>query len=556
LGAPGREACAGTLILSNGHFYTAAAGRPEAEAIVIVEDRITFVGTATDALRRAPGARRLDLRGATVLPGLTDSHAHLGDIGERELTFNLEGTASLEELKNKVHARAAHGKPGDWLFGRGWIESRWTPPAFPTRKDLDQVAPDQAVVLRRVDGHALVANSLALERAKIDRNTPDPAGGSILKDASGEPTGMLIDEAQPLVLKLLPPATDAHEAEALEVGAQRSVRLGWTQVQIAGNSFHEVDLLCQLYRQGRIQLRLYDAIYGPSPDATRLLTEGPSLHRCGDKLTVRGIKLYIDGALGSRGAALLAPYSDSPGSQGLLVNTATTLFPILTEALLRGVQIETHAIGDHGNRIMLDLYERAFAAVPVNQRAVAEPRWRIEHAQILSPADIPRFARLGVIASMQPSHAVSDLFFAPSRLGPDRLGGAYPWRSLLDSGAVVTAGTDAPVEKGDPLIEFYAAVSRRSLQGFADANWHLEQRVTREQALRMLTLSPAYAAFQEKERGSIEAGKLADLTVLSSDIMTVPEAEILRTHVLMTVIGGQIVYAAPDAPTSKGGAKL
>jgi predicted amidohydrolase YtcJ len=323
-------------------------------------------------------------------------------------------------------------------------------------------------------------------------------------------------------------------------------------LQIAGNSFHEVDLLCRLYGQGRLQLRLYDAIQGPGADATRLLSQGPTPHRCGDKLTVRGIKLYIDGALGSRGAALLAPYSDSPDTRGLLVNTEATLFPILTQALRRGVQIETHAIGDRGNRLMLDLYERAFAAVPVSQRAVAEPRWRIEHAQIISPADIPRFARLRVIASMQPSHAISDLYFARNRLGPERLSGAYAWRSLLDSGAVVAGGTDAPVEKGDPLVEFYAAVARRSVEGYADADWHLEQRVSRAEALQMLTLSAAYAAFQENERGSIEPGKLADLTVLSSDIMTIPEAEILHTHVLLTLIGGKVVYAAADAPLQDG----
>jgi predicted amidohydrolase YtcJ len=540
------------LVLGNGNFYTAADGQPRAEAVVIVEGRIAFVGKNADALRRAPaGAQRIDLQGVTVLPGLTDAHAHLGDIGQRELTFNLEGTASLEELKNKLHERASRGNPGDWLFGRGWIESRWTPPAFPTRKDLDAAAPDRPVVLRRADGHALVANSLALKQAGIDRNTAAPAGGSILKDAAGEPTGMLIDNAQQMVLHLLPPPTDAELAKALEIGARRSVRLGWTQLQIAGNSFHEVDQICRLYGQGRIKLRLYDAIYGPGPDVDRLLSQGPSLHGCADKLPVRGIKLYIDGALGSRGAALLAPYSDSPGSSGLLLNTEATLFPILTQALRRGIQVETHSIGDRGNRIMLDLYERAFAAVPLKQRAVAEPRWRIEHAQILSPADIPRFARLGVIASMQPSHAIGDLYFAPSRLGPERLAGAYAWRSLLDSGAIVAAGTDAPVEKGDPLIEFYAAVARKSLQGFADANWHLEQRVSRAQALKMLSLSGAYAAFQEKERGSIEPGKLADFTVLSGDIMTIPEAQILRTHVLMTIIGGEVVYAAPDAPSHK-----
>jgi predicted amidohydrolase YtcJ len=359
---------------------------------------------------------------------------------------------------------------------------------------------------------------------------------------------MLIDNAMDRVRRLLPPPTDAESSRALEVGAQRSVRLGWTQLQIAGNSFHEVDQLCQLYAAGRIQLRLYDAIYGPGADADRLLSEGPAPARCGDKLAVRGIKLYIDGALGSRGAALLEPYSDSPASRGLLVNTPEALFPLLTAALRRGIQVETHSIGDRGNRIMLDLYERALTAVPANQRAVAEPRWRIEHAQILSPADMPRFAHLGVIASMQPSHAISDLFFAPARLGPERLAGAYAWHSLLDSGAVVAAGSDAPVEKGDPLIEFYAAVARRSLEGFADANWHLEQRVSRAQALKMLSLAPAYAAFQERERGSIAPGKLADFTVLSADIMTIPEPQILTSHVLMTLIGGEVVYAAPDAP--------
>ena len=537
------------LILSNGNFYTATDDQPRAEAVVVVDGRITFVGKTPDALRRAPpGARQIDLQGATVLPGLTDAHAHLSGIGERELTFNLEGTASLAELQNELRERAAQGKPGTWLFGRGWLESRWSPPVFPTRQDLDAAVANRPVVLRRADGHTLVVNSLALKRAGIDRNTADPPGGTIFKDAAGEPTGVLIDRAMDRVEHLLPPPTAAESSRALEVGARRSVRLGWTQLQIAGNSFREVDQLCRLYGAGKIQLRLYDAIYGPSADANRLLSMGPAPERCGDKLAVRGIKLYIDGALGSRGAALLEPYSDSPDSRGLLLNTTETLFPLLTAALRRGIQIETHSIGDRGNRIMLDLYEQAFAAVPPAQRAVAEPRWRIEHAQILSPADIPRFAHLGVIASMQPSHAISDLFFAPARLGPERLAGAYAWHSLLDSGAVVAAGTDAPVEKGDPLIEFYAAVSRRSLQGFADANWHLEQRVSRAQALKMLTLSPAYAAFQESQRGSIAPGKLGDFTVLSADIMTIPEPQILTSHVLMTIIGGEIVYAASDAP--------
>jgi predicted amidohydrolase YtcJ len=549
LGRLRAAAAAAPLVLGNGKFYTANDLEPRATAAVVVDGRNTFVGATPDALRRAPpGARRLDLHGATVLPGLTDAHAHLSGIGERALSFNLEGTKSLAELQKALRERAATGKPGSWLAGSGWIESRWSPPVFPTRQDLDAAAPDRPVVLKRADGHALVANSLALRRAGIDQNTADPAGGSILRDTGGLPTGMLIDNAMELIERLLPPPTEAETAHALEVGAQRSVQLGWTQLQIAGNSFQEVEQLCRLYAAGRIQMRLYDAIYGPSADANRLLSEGPDPQHCGGKLAVRGIKLYIDGALGSRGAALLEPYSDSSGSRGLLLNQPQDLFPLLTAALRRGIQVETHSIGDRGNRIMLDLYARAFAAVPVSERAVAEPRWRIEHAQIIDPADIPRFAQLGVIASMQPSHAISDLFFAPARLGPERLAGAYAWHSLLASGAIVAGGSDAPVEKGDPLVEFYAAVARRSLQGFADTNWHPEQRVSRAEALKMFSVAPAYAAFQELDRGSIEVGKLADFTVLSADIMTVPEPQILTSHVVMTIIGGAVAYAAADAP--------
>jgi predicted amidohydrolase YtcJ len=306
------------------------------------------------------------------------------------------------------------------------------------------------VVLQRADGHALVANSLALQRAGIDRNTAAPSGGAILKDAAGEPTGMLVDNAMALVERLVPPPTEADAVQALEVGAWRSVQVGWTQLQIAGNTFQEVDRLCRLYAAGKIQLRLYDAIYGPSADADRLLAAGPDPQHCGGKLAVRGIKLYIDGAFGSRGAALLKPYSDSSGSRGL---------------------------------------------------------------------------------------------FCARTVGPERLAGAYAWQPLLASGAIVAGGSDAPVEQGDPRVEFYAAVSRRSEQGFAAANWHRELRVSRAQALKMFSLAPAYAAFQEQDRGSIEVGKLADFTVLSPDIMTIPEAQILTSHVVMTIIGGEVVYS-------------
>jgi predicted amidohydrolase YtcJ len=530
-------------VFFNANLHTGADQPKGADAIVVEEGRIRYIGPTASALRRAPkGAQRVDLAGATVVPGFSDAHAHLSGIGYRELEFDLEGTASLAELQRKLAARAASTST-PWITGRGWIESRWQPAQFPTRAALDAVVKDRPVLLTRADGHAAVANSRALALAGIDAKTPDPAGGQILRDAAGAPTGMLIDGAVKLVGKLVPDPSEAEELRALEIGAARSVRLGWTQLQIAGNSRAEMERLCKLYGEGRIRLRLYDAVDGPGNDAQDLLAGKIVRRPCGDRYTVRGIKLYMDGALGSRGAALLAPYSDAPQGAGLLLNTEEQLFPVLTEALRRGIQIETHAIGDRANRLVLDLYQRAFAAVPPAGRAVAEPRWRIEHAQVLDPADLPRFAALGVIASMQPSHAISDLYFAPARLGLERLQGAYAWQGLLTSGAVVAAGTDAPVERGDPIQEFYAAAVRRSLDGHADGSWHREQRVSRAAALRMLTWAPAYAAFEEQDRGTLEVGKLADFTVLSQDIMAVPGEKILDTRIVMTVIDGEIVFS-------------
>jgi predicted amidohydrolase YtcJ len=544
LAASGAQA--GSLVLINGNFHTVNDRQPRAEAVIATDGRLAFVGSSVEARQRAPrDAQQVDLGGATVVPGFTDSHAHLAGIGQRELAFDLEGTTSVADLQARLKQRAASTKAGEWIFGRGWIESRWTPAEFPSRADIDAVVADRPVVLERADGHAVVANSLALKLARIDRTTANPSGGEILKDRQGEPTGMLIDKATDLVTRLVPPLSETEQLRQLEVGAERSVRVGWTQLQIAGNSLAEVEQLCALYAQGRIKLRIYDAVGGPGADADQLIEKGPSGIQCSDRLVVRSIKLYIDGALGSRGAALLAPYSDSPASSGLLVNREDELYRLLVGALRKGIQIETHAIGDRGNRLMLDLYERAFAAVPVPHRAVAEPRWRIEHAQVLHPDDIPQFAKLGVIASMQPSHAISDLYFAPSRLGPERVAGAYAWRSVLDAGAIIAGGSDAPVERGEPMIEFYAAAERRALDGFADNNWHREQRVTRAEALKMVTLWPAYAAFQEKERGSIEVGKLADLTVLSADIMQIPAPEILKSKVVMTIIGGEVAYSQP-----------
>ncbi|MBA3849492.1 MAG: amidohydrolase [Opitutus sp.] len=533
------------LLLVNGNVHTLDPARPHATAIAVRGGRIAYVGDAAGAEKFRPEAKRvIDLGGATVVPGLNDAHLHLEGIGARELLFDLEGTKSIAELREKLAARVRDAAPKKWIVGRGWIETHWPEKRFPTRQDLDAVAPDHPVALTRADGHAVVANSLALRLGGVDRTTPSPSGGEILHDAGGEPTGMLVDNAMRLVLRLVPEPTPQEVEQHLIVGAQREARLGWTAVQNAGNSFEDSELLRRLIAEGKVKIRVYDAMSGSDGSGRKLLAAGPVIGESGGRFTRRGVKFYIDGALGSRGAALLAPYADYPQSTGLLMQEEAKFMPFLLDALRAGIQIGTHAIGDRGNRTLLDWYEKAFAAVPAAERRVAQPRWRVEHAQILAPDDIPRFARLGVIASMQPSHAIGDLYFAPSRLGKGRLAGAYAWQSLLQSGALIASGSDAPVERGEPMIEFYAAVARRGLGGFADENWHLDQRMTRGQALRAMTLDAAYAAFEEEERGSIEAGKWADLTVLSADIMAIPEAEILKTRCLYTLVGGEVVHEA------------
>ncbi|HSE17486.1 MAG TPA: amidohydrolase [Pyrinomonadaceae bacterium] len=543
---PQRAESPADIVFKNGNVYTASDKSPRAQAIAVKADKIVFVGTNAAAQKFVgPNTRVVDLKGNTVLPGFTDSHQHLSGVGLREMTLNLEGTTSLDDLLAKVKARVDQAKPGEWVTGRGWIETHWQPPVFPTRWDLDKVAPNNPVILGRADGHGAVANSAALKLAGVDKNTPNPFGGEISKDKqSGEPNGMLLDAAQGLVRRRVPP-TSAEDAErAVVLGSKRDVELGWTQIQDAGGSYADVDIFKKLYAAGTIKLRIYKAVYGPGPNATRLINEGAIVGEFGNRLTVRSIKVVSDGALGSRGAALLEPYSDAHDTSGFLTVKAEELRPMLVDALKKGIQVETHAIGDKANRFILDEYEAALKAVPAGERKLAEPRWRVEHAQIVNPADIPRFAKLGIIPSMQPSHAIGDLFFAPSRLGIPRLAGSYAWESFIKSGIVVPGGSDAPVERGEPMIEFYAAVARKDQKGFSGEGWHPEEAVTREQALRMFTIWPAYAAFEEKLRGTIEVGKLADLTILSADIMTIPAAEILKTRCVMTVINGEIVHEA------------
>ncbi|HEX8891291.1 MAG TPA: amidohydrolase [Pyrinomonadaceae bacterium] len=537
------KAEAADIVFENGNIYTANDHQPQAEAVAVKAGRIIFVGSNSDAKKyEGKQTRVVDLKGETVLPGLTDAHYHLIGVGQREMTLNLEGTTSLEDFLMKVKARVDHAKPGEWVTGRGWIETFWKPPVFPTRQDLDRISPNNPVFLRRADGHGAVANSAALKIAGINRTTPNPFGGEISKDKAGEPNGMLLDNAQGLMTRHIPQTTPADIEQAVLLGVERSIRLGWCQVQDPGGSYDDVALYKKLYDEGKIKLRIYKAVYGPTKDSERLLNGGAIMEAYDNHFNLRTIKVVFDGALGSRGAALLEPYSDKPDTSGFLTQKPEELLPMFEQALRQGIQVQTHAIGDRANRIILDLYEQAFKAVPPSERKIREPRWRVEHAQIVNPVDIPRFARLGVIPSMQPSHAIGDLHFAPARLGIKRLEGAYAWQSFIKSGVIVPGGSDAPVERGEPMIEFYAAVARKDMKGFTGEGWHPEQAVSREQALKMFTLWPAMAAFEEKIKGSIEVGKLADLTVLSADIMKIPEMQILKTECLMTVIGGEIVY--------------
>ena len=561
-----RPADTANVIFINGNVYTANENQPQAQAIAVKGDRVIFVGSNSEAKKFEGSQTRLvDLHGATVVPGMTDAHYHFLGVGHREMELNLEGITNLQDFLAKVKVWVDKAKPGEWITGRGWIETFWKPPVFPTRWDLDKISPNNPIILGRSDGHGAVANSLALKIGGVAKDTKDPFGGQILRDKeTGEPTGTLLDNAQGLVRRQVPPGAEGSDEQAAVLADKRSIGLGWTQIQDPGGSYRDVDLYKKLYGEGRLKIRIYKAVYGPppgNPDAQRLLDEGPIIEAFGNRLNVRAIKVVSDGALGSRGAALLAPYSDVPEIKsadgtmkpnvGFLRVKDEELQPMLVLALQKGIQVETHAIGDYANRFILDEYEKALNAVPKSARKIAAPRWRIEHSQIVNPLDIPRFAKLGIIPSMQPSHAIGDLHFAPSRLGMDRLNGAYAWNSFIKSGVIVPGGSDAPVERGEPMIEFYAAVARKDIHGYSGEGWHPEEKVTREQALKMFTIWPAYVAFEENLRGTIEAGKLADLTVLSADIMRIPEMDILKTHCVMTVIGGEIVYQASSSEAAR-----
>lgn len=532
-----RAAASAELIIRGGTIYTGVERRPRVEAVAVRGGRIVHAGGRREAEALAgPSTRVIELSGAAMFPGFVDGHAHLRGIGERELTLNLEGTRSIAELQARVRAEAAKSPAGGVLYGRGWIETGWPEKRFPTAADLDAAAPGVPVILTRADGHALVASSAALSKAGVTASTAAPSGGEILKDAAGRPTGMLVDNAMALVSRLVERPSPERIVQAYETGGRVYARAGWTGVHNMSVDFDDVAVMERLSGAGRLPLRVWNAVEGTALERVVASLRPADLNR---RVTTRAIKLYADGALGSRGAALLAPYADSPESRGLTRISGEELAPILARAGAAGVQVDVHAIGDRGNRMVLDAYEAALAKLPR-----ADRRWRIEHAQVVAPADIPRFARLGVIASMQPSHAIGDLHFAPARLGPGRLDGAYAWRSMAKAGVRLVGGSDAPVERGDPLIEFYAATARRDLKGFQGPDWRPEEALSRGEALKLFTSGAAYGVFAERELGTVEVGKRADFTAFDVDLMTAPLEAIPKGKATLTVVGGQVAHQA------------
>ncbi len=544
-----RVAAPADLIVHHGVVYTVADGAPRAEAIAIAGDRLIYVGGDAGALAlRGPATRVIDAGGRAILPGLHDAHGHVLGLGEQLQELDLRGTASLAEVTAKLAERARTAAPDAWIVGRGWDQNDWPVKAWPSRTALDAAAGGRRVWLTRIDGHAGVASTRALQEAGLSAASVDPAGGRIIRDASGAPDGVLVDRAMDAVTRLIPPPTDAGiESTLLRADAELQ-RLGLTTVHDAGIDERVAAAYQRLVESGRLRTRVYAMLRLPLARLRPFLAAGPviDLH---ERLSIRAIKIVADGALGSRGAALLEPYADEPGTSGFLTTPEADIYALTRAAAEAGFQTCIHAIGDRANRIVMDTFARVEREVP-GARAL---RNRNEHAQILDAAEIPRFAALGVIASMQPTHATSDMPWVPARIGPARTAeGAYVWQKLRQAGARLASGSDFPVEQPNPLLGFYAAITRQAPDGTPPGGWAPDQRLTRDEALRSFTLDAAYAAHQEARSGSLEAGKLADFVILSRDIMQAPPRDILTTTVVLTISGGQVTHdtltaASPSA---------
>ena len=529
-----------TLIIHNARIYTASDARPQATALAIRDGRFVAVGQDDEIVTLKGAATRLvDLDGRTVVPGLADAHGHFVNLGASLQNLDFRGVKSYDEIVEMVRRRAATARPGEWILGRSWDQNLWPGTSFPTHQKLDAAAPNNPVYLTRVDGHAGLANARAMQMAGIVDGTKDPDGGRVLRDGAGHATGVFVDRAQGLIDSKIPQVSDEQLTDQILLADRECRRLGLTMVHDAGTNQRVVDAYTRLVDDGRLQTRIYAMVRGTMAELQPFFRRGPVLDHGGHHLTVRAVKIVADGALGSRGAALLEDYSDDPGNKGLLTTPPDVVYQETLAAAKAGFQVCIHAIGDRANREVLDVFERVEREVP----AARNLRLRDEHAQILSAEDIPRFSKLGVIASMQPTHCTSDMPWVPSRLGATRTAdGAYVWQKLMKTGVLIASGSDFPVEQPNPMLGIYAAVTRQDVRGNPPDGWAPDQRMSRVETLKSFTINAAYAAHLEKELGTIEPGKLADLVVLSGDIMTESPRDILATSVVKTMIGGRWVF--------------
>jgi predicted amidohydrolase YtcJ len=535
-----------SMLLINGVVYTVNDKQPTAEAVAIEGDRIVGVGSTREITSSFKSSTVIDLHGKAVYPGFIDSHAHLEGLGAALMNLDLSNTTSFNEIADLVKAEAKQKKDGEWLRGRGWDQNKWQPARFPTHEVLDAVSGNVPVYLRRVDGHAAWVNKRVLELAHVDRSTRDPEGGKIIRDASGNPTGVFVDRAVDMLDAVLPPPSDSERTEAIRRAVSECLKVGLTEVHDMGVDLGLLRIYDRLIGAGEFPFRVYAAIDGPGDAWNQYMQTGPDTNGHAGKLTVRALKMYADGALGSRGAALIQPYSDDPGNRGLTLTSSAELDEAAAQCLDKGFQLCVHAIGDRANNVVLNVYEKALSRSPAKAAAA---RFRVEHAQILDQGDIPRFHRLNVLPMMQPTHCTSDMPWVEQRLGAQRLAGAYAWRSLLDQGSIIPGGSDSPVESPNPIWGLYAAVTRQDHAGQPEGGWHPEQRMSRLEALKSFTIWGAYAGFQENLKGSIEPGKWADLTVLSEDIMQVDPARIVHATVELTVVAGAVVYRSQSGTT-------
>jgi predicted amidohydrolase YtcJ len=540
--APGALlAQAADLIVTNARIYTVDENRPMVDAMAIRDGRVVATGPARGVMTmRGPNTRVLDLNGRTVIPGMIDAHVHLLNLGNSLRNVDLVGTTSYDEVIARVVSRARETPPGTWIQGRGWDQNDWGVTQFPTHEALSRAVPNHPVVLTRIDGHATLVNAAAMRAANVTGQTQDPAGGRIEKNADGSPTGVLVDAAMGIVNRQVPPATKEQMKTAVQAAIAEMNRWGLTSVHDAGVPRAVIDVYEEVAREGRFNIRDYVMVANNDSSINHYLQRGPQLGLYDGRLWIKSIKISADGALGSRGAALIEPYTDDPRNSGLALVPAGRVRDIGVKALRAGFQLNVHAIGDRANRTVLDEFQAAFDSVPL-----ADHRFRIEHAQIIHPDDVPRFAQLGVIPSMQASHQTSDMYWAVNRIGPTRVLGSYAWRSLLNSGVIIANGSDLPVERTNPLISFMASVSRQDARGWPAGGWYPEQRMTREEALKSMTIWAAYSGFMEKDVGSLAPGKLADFVVLDQDIMRVPPELILNTNVIATYLGGRAVFQKP-----------